>query len=343
MKILFAGFTCTYLLSGFWAPSVTAEPWRFLVFGDTRSNGTTTDPYYNTQILPELAAEASQMSSKPAFVLVAGDLVNTGSQAAFDAWKSAMSPVYTAGIGVYPVLGNHDATDVSAFINTFGASLPDNGPDGEVDRTYSFTYKNALVLGLDTYVTPNSLNLPWVEQQLANKSDDLQQVFAFGHEPAFKVEHTDCLDNDPVTRDAFWSDLTSAGGRVYFAGHDHFFDAARIDDGNGNPDDDGHQIIVGTGGAPLYADGAYNGDNGPYIPLREYHEADYGYVMVDIDGSDVSMTWMHRTETGTYQAADTFNYSVPDPGTGTMVLLSIGCLTLAVTRWGVARKTCMPA
>ena len=112
------------------------------------------------QILPELVAEASQMTLKPAFVLEAGDLVSSGSQPAFDAWKSAMSPVYNAGIGVYPVMGNHDVNDVSAFINTFGPSLPDNGPAGEVDRTFSFTYNNALVLGLDTYATPHTVNLP---------------------------------------------------------------------------------------------------------------------------------------------------------------------------------------
>ena len=83
-----------------------------------------------------------------------------------------------------------------------------------------------------------------MEEQLANRPESVQHVFTIGHDPAFKVEHTDCLDNDPVTRDAFWLDLTAAGGRVYFAGHVHFFDAARIDDGNGNPNDDGRQIIV---------------------------------------------------------------------------------------------------
>ena len=308
----------------------SAEPWRFLVFGDTRGDGSAGNPYYNTLILPELAAETAQLSLKPTFVLVAGDLVNSGSQPAFSAWRSAMSPVYDAGIGVYPIMGNHDTPDVAAFINTFGASLPNNGPTGELGRTYSFTANNALVLGLDTYVTPNSLNLPWVEQQLADRPGNVQHVFTFGHEPAFKVTHLDCLDNNPATRDAFWLDLVAADGRTYFAGHDHFFDEARIDDGDGNPANDAYQVIVGTGGAPLYVDGAYDGNNGPFTPVRIDHEAAYGYLMVDVDGPNVSMTWMQRVAAGSYEAAQSLSYSVPDAGAGTLVLLAIGCAALAM-------------
>ena len=95
-----------------------------------------------------------------------------------------------------------------------------------------------------------------MEEQLANRPESVQHVFTIGHDPAFKVAVHDCLDNDPVTRDAFWFDLTAAGGRVYFAGHVHFFDVARIDDGNRYPDR-WPPNYRGPGGAPLYADGAY--------------------------------------------------------------------------------------
>jgi hypothetical protein len=157
------------------------------------------------------------------------------------------------------------------------------------------------------------------------------------------VTHPDGLDDNAAACNAFWLDLTDAGGRIYLAGHDHFFDAARIDDGDGNPGDDAYQFIVGTGGAPLYTDGAYDGNNGPFTPIREYHEADYGYLMVDIDGMDVFMTWMHRTAAGSYEPAESLNYSVPDAGAGTLVLLALGCTTLAIAgRWRSMKRASPP-
>ena len=35
-------------------------------------------------------------------------------------------------------------------------------------------------------------------------------------------------------------------GSSLFAGHDHFYDRARIDDGNGDADNDVRQLIVGS-------------------------------------------------------------------------------------------------
>ncbi|HWI55725.1 MAG TPA: hypothetical protein VNZ22_00760, partial [Bacillota bacterium] len=131
------------------------------------------------------------------------------------------------------------------------------------------------------------------------------------HVPAFKVAHPDCLDDYAPERNAFWNSLSNAHCRMYFCGHDHFFDHMRVDDQDGNTNNDVHQVIVGTAGAPLAADGAYDGNNGSWKPSRVFHEAQYGYLSVQVDGDTVRSTWYHRTRKATYTAtSEQINYSL---------------------------------
>ncbi len=281
--------------------------WEFMVVGDTR--GTASNSPVNTEIVAELAQAATNI--RPAFLLVPGDMVNTGSQWALEQWTNAMAPVFEAGIPVFPVLGNHEnfVGGVAAFTNVFGPSLPDNGPVGEVDRTYAVTYANALVLAFDNYVNIHRANTNWLKTVLATNTS--LHVFAMGHEPAFAVLHKDTLDDDPVARDAFWNILSTAAARVYFCGHDHFYDHARLDDRDGDPTNDIHQYIVGTGGAPLYPEAPYDGLNGAWLPTRVKFEAQYGYVLVEIDGPVATLSWFHRTGPNTYApGGDVFSYSL---------------------------------
>ncbi|MCC6125889.1 MAG: metallophosphoesterase [Pirellulales bacterium] len=292
-----------------------AESWKFVYFADTRSS---TD--VNTTAVAELANRAVAEGAK--FVLVGGDLALSGSAANFALWKSTMAPAYNAGIGVYPVIGNHDANDVTAFINAFGADLPDNGPAGEVNRTFALTYNNALVLGLDEYVgtshTITTAKQAWITQQLQQRDPAVaQQVFTFGHDPAFKVYHSDCLDDNATTRNTFINSLKIAGGRTYFCGHDHFYDHARIDDGDGNPNNDVHQYVSGAGGAPFYTGYSYNGANSPFTPVNVLHDENrYGYVLVEIDGPTAKLTYKYRTGPNAYVAStDVFTYTAAAPAT----------------------------
>ena len=82
---------------------------------------------------------------------------------------------------------------------------------------------------------------------------------------------------------------------MYFCGHDHFFNHAQVDDGDDNPDNDVHQLVVATAGAPGYAwCPPYVGDNSYFDVIPVYHAERYGYVLVEIDGLDVTATWMER-------------------------------------------------
>ena len=286
------------------SPAAFAQTVRFVVTCDSRGS----DNGVNTAILSEIVQ--AFLDEEVDFVLFPGDLI-TGSfnqstnESQFTNWLSIMQPLYDVGIGVYPCRGNHDVySPKAAWDNVFTGSysLPNNGPSGEENVTFSFTYQNVFVVGLDQYVVDGRVNQTWLDAQFANNTEP--HIFVFGHEPAFKLVHEDCLDDYPENRDTFWDSIADAGGRAYFAGHDHFYDHSRLDDGDANPDNDLHQYIVGTAGAPLYTDGSYDGNNGIWTPIRIMHEQEYGYVLVEIDGATATLTWKHRTAPNQFEATD---------------------------------------
>jgi hypothetical protein len=273
-----------------------------IVVGDSRGS----DNGVNVTILAEIAEAIVNESVE--FVLFPGDLVTGSSDSAtlvsqLMTWRSTMQPVYDAGILVYPCRGNHDIGDKGAWDQVFAGvyALPANGPSGEENITFSFSHENVFIVGLDQYVTPHRVNQTWLDEQFALNTEPL--VFIFGHEPAFSTGHTDCLDDYPTERNAFWSSIAAEGGRFYFAGHDHFYNHARLEDGDGDLGNDVYQYIVGSAGAPLRTwDGLYDGNNGLWAPILLHHERNYGYLVVEASGELVSMTWKHRIAPGVYEA-----------------------------------------
>ena len=89
------------------------------------------------------------------------------------------------------------------------------------------------------------------------------------------------------------------------------YNHALLDDGDGYPTNDLHQLVIGTAGAPPYDwNGLYDGNNGPWTPQLVHHEEEYGYVLVEISDSNVTLTWKHRTAQGVYGVASQFAYTV---------------------------------
>jgi len=306
-------------ISVFWAAvSLTgcAGPsWRFIVTGDSRG----ADNGVNKVILGELAAEV--VKRQVDFVLVSGDLVNgdidqIALESQLNTWLDTMQPVYDAGIAVYVVRGNHDVggpAGVTAWNNIFKGefSMPDNGPSGEENLTYSVTHKNAFIVGVDQYVKLQRMNQAWLDSQFAANTEP--HIFVFGHEPAFKSSHETCLDDYVAERDAFWASIEKAGGRTYFCGHDHFYNHARIDDDDDRSNDI-HQYIAGTAGAPLRGwSGNYDGVNSDYTVENIYHAEEYGYCLVEIAGLDVTLTWMERVGAGKYKGREAWSYTAAVP------------------------------
>jgi hypothetical protein len=293
--------------------------WRFIVTGDSRSDGELNG--VNVPILTEIAHEILKRDVD--FVLFPGDLV-VGSrdqeelQSQLTTWMDIMRPVYNAGIGVYPIRGNHDtggaktSSESIAWNNIFTGrfALPNNGPENEKNLTYSFIHKNALIIGLEQYgLERHTINQKWLERQLS--SNTKPHIFVYGHAPAFEVHHKDCLDDHPEKRDAFIAALENAGGRLYFTGHDHFYDHASANN-DYNPDNDIHQFIAGTAGAPLRNknfDTLYPGQNTSYTLTNLHYASRFGYLIVAVKGLEVTTIWMQRSFFGRYKPTEVWCYT----------------------------------
>jgi len=294
----------------------TEETWTFAVICDTRgddnnsstNSSTSVKTCINDSVLRAIAE--SIVKDDCELVLVPGDMVNgfwnnysTPYDKQFENWRNAMSPVYNAGIKVYTVRGNHeygkpvnynvypyelecDPALEDAYIKAFGSDNPDNGPEGEKDLTYSFTHKNAFFLGLDEYYSPHKVNQEWVDSQLANNNQPY--VFVFGHEPAFKVNHADCLETYPDERDVFWRSIENAGCHVYFCGHDHFYNRALIQDESGK---EIYQVLVGSCGAPFKKWEISEYNDSSTFKLKYHDQINCGYTLVTVDRDTVNVEW----------------------------------------------------
>jgi len=238
--------------------------------------------------------------------MVCGDLATAGSQPELEHWATLfMDPLLDAGIRVYPTRGNHDGI-LSAWNAVFTGrrALPANGP-GASEVTYSVAHKTALLVALDRLPTALAVNQGWLDTVFA--ANTLPHVFVMNHYPAYSVVHSDCLDDNPAQRNAFWNSMGAAGCRVYFCGHDHLYNHARVQDSAGNWI---HQYLAGAGGAPMYTwNGTYTDPSVEGIINLE----NYGYCVVDIDGAQVTLTYKQRgpSLSAPYTAADTQTYLSP--------------------------------
>jgi hypothetical protein len=120
-----------------------------------------------------------------------------------------------------------------------------------------------------------------------------------------------------VHKNAFVQSLLDAGGRIYFSGHDHFYDHARITGFAvaGRPAVF-HQLIAGTAGAPIYAwDGKYSGHNGAGKTVTPIAHDDRkgGYCEVEVDDLTVYVQYLRPKDNGRYTVIDAFSYTLPGP------------------------------
>lgn len=248
----------------------TIEPWRFVVFGDTRDSTQDT----KTGISPFLGMLAGKIADEqPALVIHLGDSANgyyTHSSSPmhgkykemFANWKTAVKPIYDfdirKGIPLYVIRGNHEDGELvtntplkAAYLEEIAPFMPTNGPKKEKGLTYSVKHNQATFIALDEYsikefgLLRGLVDLPWLNEQLERRTPFM---FVFGHVPAYKVSDEKGgpfpdLYSFTKHRDAFWDSLKGAGVQMYFCGHVHFY--CRV------TKDGIQQVLIGNGGANL--------------------------------------------------------------------------------------------
>lgn len=296
----------------------------FCVTGDSRGDFKNTK--INKPILEKLVVALRK--EKPAFVLFNGDLVSGYSpklEKQLTEWRDVfMKPLIDFGVRVYPCSGNHDASEgkfvaksakkaFKVWDKVFSGkyALPANGPVGEKGSTYFVKEKNVLVLVFDNYAKNrrHRVNLDWMREVLSRnmkRNGFRSHLFAVCHEPAFSVQHKDCLALHPENRDAFVKLFLKNGGVCFFCGHDHFYNHAKMFFSEGVF----HQFVCGTAGAPL------RNWNEKYLDKRVVkvkHSKIYGYMVVKVKGSKTVLTMKGWSEDGKLVDVDTFSYNLEEP------------------------------
>jgi hypothetical protein len=194
----------------------------------------------------------------------------------------AAQALYDAGIGFFPVRGNHEgsstaATEVQANfpqtqgngLNTFGAANFSSPSSNLAGLSYSFDYYNARFVLLDqftptdgkasdgsTYNVGNnaiSSQQPWIASALSSRPAG-SHAFVFSHKQLFGGNHTDTLFNTAASnaaqQNAFISSLYLNNAGYLFTGHDHMhnYSIATSPDGSSKV----RQIICASDSYKLY-------------------------------------------------------------------------------------------
>lgn len=298
-----------------------AVPWSFGVMSDTqwKSNLDGENPgTVAVGIINQVNAQFIQSGVK--FVVQVGDLVDSeGTSAGNINYRAAAAqPLYDAGIGFFPLRGNHEASTVAAQKvqqlfpqtqgngpNVFGAtdfsSPPNSGStSGLTGLSYAFTYENARFVVLDQFnhadntgtgsTNQNDNNIAnqqsWINSALDAKPAD-GHAFVFSHKQLVGGNHTDTLfrsvSSNAAKQDAFITSLDQHDVGYLFTGHDHMHDRSVVYTTDG-ASASVNQIISASNSYKFYVPRAT--PNGS--PLRQTMLAQelysVGYYIVTVDG-----------------------------------------------------------
>jgi len=251
MRILIAVITIVFLLA-----TPCFADFRFAVLGDTRdysSNG------INVRVMKAILEKIK--AENVDFIIIVGDMItgSTKTDAHRDRLKKWKSIVEGYRIPFYIGVGNHEIeSEVSEDIVRSVFEMPENGPSGLKELVYSFDYKNAHFIMLDTAIFNSfhalgKVQMEWLKEDL--EKNQKNSIFIFGHDPAYPVySHIGTsLDKYSIQRDELWKLFELHGVRIYFCGHEHLY--SRSIHG------DVYQVITGGGAhlaAPEEKGGFYN-------------------------------------------------------------------------------------
>lgn len=226
-KLFLAGvLTVTLMILG-GANGEAAEPFFFIQLTDTQFGMFTTNKDFTQETANCEFAVATINRLHPAFVVITGDLVNKGGDAAqIKEFKRVFGKV-DRSISIYNVAGNHDVGNmptpytIEAYTNVFG---PDH---------YSFRHGDFTGIVLDS----NLIQAPqqtrelaaeqemWLSSELARaRSEHARHVVVFQHHPWFleNVGETNQYFNLPVaSREKYLPLFHEYGVKHVFCGHLH--------------------------------------------------------------------------------------------------------------------------
>ncbi len=211
------------------------------------------------------------------FVVQVGDLTENGAVADVDVRAAAAQDLYNAGIGFFPLRGNHESGKAAGArltndfpqtqglgANVFGAANFASPSDKLRGLTYSFDFNNAKFVFIDQFVRldgtatdANSATLDqvsWLTNAVAATPVG-NHNFVFSHKNLIGENHTDVLfganpSSNPSKQNDFIKGLASADVKYIFSGHDHVHQRSIIT----SPDKSSQieEVICGSDSSKFY-------------------------------------------------------------------------------------------
>jgi acid phosphatase type 7 len=235
------------------------ETVRFLVYGDTRTNGDT-----HRRLTKVMAAEGAP------FAINTGDLVATGGDD--PEWDAFFSIEYAllSRMALFPAVGNHE-TNGSGGVDNFKDffALPKNPGSPAPERLYAFDAGDVHFVAIDSNLTLAS-QAAWIEADvLAARARGARHVFFFLHHGPYSAgsKHGGSSSAQSILAPM----ARRLGVDAIFSGHDHIYERGMAD---------GLRYFVsGGGGAPLHS----------VNPLRttQHAESRTHYILVETAGDRV--------------------------------------------------------
>ena len=253
------------------------QGFSFIYMGDSQADPEVGDYSAWGQMLSLAAAD----KSRPAFVMIGGDLVNDGSsQEEWNRFLSAAEPVRKK-LPFYPAVGNHDNT--ALFKTIF--ELPENGPADRKETFYSFDYGDAHFTVLDSNImgAANRQDIAWLEKDLT-QTDKKHKIVMF-HHPAYPaVDIPKDSQRAEVIRQHFVPIMEKAGVDLVLNGHQHVY-MRTYPLKNGQRSEDGIIYLMGYSGSKRYSSGIYD-----YMACS--HEGQPVYSIITVDQKGITIKTM---------------------------------------------------
>jgi predicted MPP superfamily phosphohydrolase len=246
----------------------------FIFMSDSQADPDTGDYTAWGKMLQMAAADPS----RPAFIMMSGDLVNDGNdQEEWDAFFRAGGQALK-DLKLYPAVGNHDNTEL--FNNIF--DLPYNGPPGKKGTFYSFDYGDAHFTVLDSNAmgAADQEDIDWFKNDLA-QSDKKHKIVMFHHPVYPAVDIPKDIMRSETIQKIFVPIMEKAEVDLVLSGHQHVY-MRTYPLINGERNEEGIVYLMGASGGKQYTAGDFR-----YIACSIDDKPVYSIIYVNQDGISI--------------------------------------------------------
>lgn len=318
-------------------------PWKFGVMADSQWK-TLTDPANPATCAIGIINALNQqfIAAGVRFVAQVGDLVDkeswtnpaTGSSERTLPYRAAVAqPLYDAGIGFFPLRGNHEGTSVAAnefptlfpqvrgeAANMFGVSAVVPSDKAALrGLSYAFDYGNLRIVMLDqftrldgsgsgTTATNNNMvdQVAWIDQVLADRPAD-SHALVMSHKNLIGQNHLDSLfGGDPRAngnaRNLFIGSCAANRVAWCLGGHDHMHHRSLIK----SPDSSAvtEQIICASNSYKFYIPQVPANDTTGRETLIAHELFTIGYYIFTVDGPCITVEYYSSSHGADYADLD---------------------------------------